>query len=46
MSAYLKALRLHVYPTTIKKSHFGNNKYLEASTKALHALRQSLSKDY
>jgi len=44
MSAYLKALRLHVYLATIKKSYLGNHKYLEANTRALHALRQTLRK--
>ena len=28
MSAYLKALGLHVYLATTKKSYFGNDKYL------------------
>ena len=46
MSAYLKTLGLHVYLATIKKSYIGNDKYLEANTQALHALRQKLSKDH
>jgi len=29
MSSYLKALDLHVYLTTTKKSYVGNDKYLE-----------------
>ena len=31
MSAYLKALRLHVFLTTTKKSYIDNVKYLEAN---------------
>ena len=45
MSAYFKALRLHVYLATTKKSYLGNDKYLEANTKAIEALRHTLSKD-
>ena len=39
MSAYLKVLGLHVYLATTKKSYFGNDKYLEANTQAIDALR-------
>jgi len=39
MSAYLKALGLHVYLATTKKSYIGNDKYLEAKTQVLHTLR-------
>ena len=39
MSAYLKALGLHVYLATTKKFYLGNDKYLEANTQALHALK-------
>ena len=46
MSAYLKTLGLQVYFVTIKKFYLGNDKYLEANTQALHALRQTLSKQY
>ena len=46
MSAYLKALELHVYLVTTKKSYIDNGKYLEANAQALIALRQLLSKDY
>jgi len=46
MSASLRALRLHVYLTTIKKSYLGNDNYLEANTQTLHALRQTLRKEY
>ena len=46
MISHLKALRLHVYLATIKKSYVGNDKYLEVNTHALHALRQTLSKDH
>ena len=46
MTSYLKALGLHVYLVTIKKSYFDNNKYLEANTQVLEAPRHTLSKDY
>ena len=46
MSAYLKALGLHVYLATANKSYVDNGKYLEANAQALIALRQSLSKNY
>jgi len=46
MSAYLKALGLHVYLATTKKSYFGNNKYLGANAQALDALKHTLSKDH
>ena len=46
MSSYLKALGLHVYLTTTKKSYFGNDKYLEANTQVLEALKHTLSKKY
>ena len=39
MSAYLKALGLHVYLATAKKSYFGNDKYLGAIVQALEALK-------
>ena len=45
MSSYLKALGLHVYIATTKKSYFGKDKYIEANAQALVALRQLLSKD-
>ena len=44
MSVYFKALGLQVYLATTKKSYLGKDKYLEANTQALHALRQTLSK--
>jgi len=44
MSAYLKALGLHVYLATIKKTYFGNDKYMEANAHALEAFRHTLSK--
>ena len=31
MSAYLKALGLHVYLVTTKKSYLGNDKHIEAN---------------
>ena len=46
MSAYLKALGLHVYLVTTKKSYFDNNKHIEANTQAMEALRHTLSKDH
>jgi len=46
MSAYLKALRLHVYLATTKKSYFGNDMYLGANAQALDALKHTLSKDH
>ena len=33
MSTYLKALGLHVYLATTKKTYFGNFKYIEANHK-------------
>ena len=39
ISAYLKALGLHVYLVTTKKSHFDNEKYLGANAQALDALK-------
>jgi len=38
MSLYLKALGLHVYLTTTKKSYVDNGKYLEANTQSMEAL--------
>jgi len=46
MSAYIKAQGLHVYLVTIKKSYLGDDKYLEANTQAIEALRHTLSKEY
>ena len=46
MNAYLKALSLHVYLVTTKRIYFGNHKYLEANTKAMEALRHTLSKNH
>ena len=46
MSAYLKTLSLHVYLATIKKTYFGNAKYIEANAQALVALRNTFNKDY
>ena len=45
MSAYLKALGLHVYLATTKKSYLGNHKHIEANVQALVALKHTLSKD-
>ena len=38
-SAYLKALGLHVYLATTKKSYFFNGKYLGANVQAIDALK-------
>ena len=38
MSAYLKALGLHVYIATTKKSYFNNYKYIEANVQVINAL--------
>ena len=46
MSAYLKSLRLQVYIATTKKSYLGNDKYLEANTQVVEALRHTLSENY
>ena len=47
MSAYLKALGLHVYlATTKKKSYVDNGKHLEANTQAMKALRHTLGKEH
>ena len=44
MSAYLKALGLHVFLATTKKSYLGNDKHIEANALALEALKYTLSK--
>ena len=44
MSAYLKALGLHVYLATTKKFYLDNDKYIKANTQALEALRHTLRK--
>ena len=46
MSAYLKALGLHVYLATTNKSYIDNDKYLKANAQAMGALKHTLSKDY
>ena len=46
MSAYLKALGLHVYLTITKKSYVDNGKYLEANAQAIKASRHTLSKEH
>jgi len=46
MSAYLKALELHVYLTTIKKSYIDNGKYLESNVQAMDALKHTLRKEH
>ena len=44
ISAYLKNLGLYVY--LAKKSYIGNDKYLEANTQAIDALKHTLSKEH
>ena len=46
MHAYLKDIGLHVYLATTKKSYLGSDKYREANTQAIEALRHTLSKDH
>ena len=46
MSLYLKALGIHVYLATINDSYVNNSKYIEANSKALHALKSTLNNDY
>jgi len=46
MSMYLKTLGMYVFLTTIKKSYFDNDQYIEANAQDLEALRRTLSKDY
>ena len=46
MSAYLKALGLHVCLATTKSSYISNGKYTEGNAQILIAIRQSLSKEY
>ena len=41
LSAYLKALGLHVYLATTKKFYLGNDKHIEAITQALDALKHT-----
>ena len=46
MSSYHKALGLHIYLATTKKSCFENGKYLEVNAQAMIVLKQTLNKDY
>jgi len=46
MSAYLKALGLHVYLAITKKSYVDIGKYLEANAQAMDALKHTLSKEH
>ena len=43
---YLKALGIHVYLATIKDYYFINSKYLEANTKAIHAIKSTINDEY
>ena len=45
MTAYLKALGLHVYLTNTQKSYLGNDKNIEANAQAIDALKHTLSKE-
>jgi len=45
MSAYLKALGLHVFHATTKKSYLDNDKHIEANAQAFYALKHTLSKE-
>ena len=42
---YLKALGIYVYFATIKDSYFINDKYLQANTKSIHAIKSTLNDD-
>ena len=46
MSSYHKALGLHVYLATTKKSYIKHDKYLEANAQVMIALKQTLRNDY
>ena len=46
MSAYLKALGLHVYLATTKKSYVDNGKYLEVNVQVMDALKHTLCKEH
>ena len=46
MNAYLKALKLHVYLATIKKSYVDNDKYLDGNAQVMDVLNHTLSKKY
>ena len=46
MSAYLKAVGLHVYLATTKKSYIDYGKYLEANAQVMDALKYILSKEH
>ena len=46
MSLYLKALGIHVYLATIKDSYVNDSKYIEANSKAIHALKCTLNDEY
>ena len=46
MRAYIKALGLHVFLTTIKKSYLDNDKLIEANTQALYVLKHTLGNEH
>ena len=45
MSAYLKALGLHVYLATTKKSYLENDKHIEANAQVIDTLKHTPSKE-
>jgi len=46
ISAYLKALGLHVYLATTKKSYFDNDMYIESNAQAIKTLKHTLNKEF
>jgi len=46
MSLYLKGLGIHVYLAATKDSYVSNSKYIEANSKAIHALKSTVNDDY
>ena len=46
MSLYLKGLGIHVYLATTNDSYVNNSKYIEANSKAIHALKSTLNDEY
>ena len=46
MFLYLKGLGIHVYLAPTKDSYVSNSKYIEANSKAIHALKSTLNNDY
>ena len=46
MSLFLKGLGIHVYLVTIKDSYVNDSNYIEANSKAIHALKCTLNDEY